>query len=64
MEHLKKRCVFCRKLSIILLECPMCKKQFCINDRTPESHACQEIERYKEKPKFIEKITRPKMEQI
>lgn len=64
MDQKKKRCSFCRKPAIILIECTLCRQQYCIHDRTPESHVCQKMDVYKERPKFIEKFNTPKFEKI
>lgn len=60
----KKRCGHCRKNTLILIECPLCRKQYCIYDRTPESHACQNMDAYKDRPTIIDKVMTPKVEYI
>lgn len=65
MEQLKKqKCGHCRKNTFILIECPLCHQQYCIYDRTPESHACKNMDVYKDRPTLIEKIITPKVEYI
>jgi predicted nucleic acid binding AN1-type Zn finger protein len=64
MDVRKKRCDHCRKQALILIECSLCRKQFCIHDRAPETHACHKMDVYKERPEVIEKIFTPKIEYI
>lgn len=64
MDLKKKRCDHCRKPALILIECSLCHHQFCIHDRTPESHVCEKMDVYKERPPMIEKIHTPKIERI
>lgn len=64
MDGKKDRCGYCRKPALILIECPLCHKNFCIHDRAPETHVCCKMDVYKERPKYIEKVSAPKIEYI
>lgn len=64
MDGKKERCGHCRKQVLILIECPLCHRRYCIQDRVPESHMCGKMEAYKERPILVEKISTPKMEYI
>lgn len=64
MDLKKKRCDHCRKQTLILIECSLCHHHFCIHDRAPESHVCEKMDVYKDRPKIIEKICTPKIEYI
>lgn len=66
MSVKKKRCAHCQKSFLILIECSLCRENFCITDRAPETHVCKKIEVYKKQPSIYqnEKIFKPKMEYI
>lgn len=65
MDVKKKRCGHCRKHALILIECSLCHKEFCIYDRAPETHICQNMDCYKKRSYMkIEKIITPKIEYI
>lgn len=36
-----KKCFFCKKKTIIILECSHCKSNFCIKHCSPEYHNCK-----------------------
>jgi len=36
-----KKCCFCKKKQIIILECSHCKSNFCLKHCSPESHNCK-----------------------
>ena len=64
MDAKKKRCGHCRKPVLILIECSLCHHQFCIQDRAPESHVCEKMDVYKERPVLVERVSTPKVERI
>ena len=37
----KKKCFFCCKKQLIVLECSSCNHCFCMNHRMPEQHNCE-----------------------
>lgn len=64
MDTIKKRCGHCRKNTLILIVCSLCHKSFCIPDRLPETHMCEKLDVYKERPIYIEKVFTPKIEYL
>lgn len=64
MDFKKKKCGHCRKHFLILIQCSLCHREFCIHDRTPETHLCEKLNTYKKIPMPLEKIFTPKVEYI
>jgi len=60
----KTRCACCRKASFLLVECSMCHNHFCVPDRLPESHACQQIQGYKDITIDLVKIAPSKIDHL
>lgn len=62
----KQRCGHCRKVVLLLIDCPLCARQFCVHDRAPEDHACGGLSAYKRQPPSLplEKVVAPKVEYI
>lgn len=60
----KKRCSFCHKASVILVECNRCKQHFCIKDRLSESHQCPALSFTTEEKIILPKIVPMKIEKV
>ena len=62
----KQRCGHCRKVVLLVIECPLCARQFCVYDRAPEDHACAGLDAYKRQPPpdKVEKLIARKLEYI
>jgi len=56
------RCHSCKKKVSVLLACPYCQGNFCVRDRTPESHLCSQLSRLKEERIFLPKIVPSKID--
>jgi len=57
----KPRCSYCRRPSIVLIQCSKCNDEFCVSDRLPEAHMCREIEAYKKERVIIDKVVASKI---
>ena len=59
-----KHCEFCRQLDYCPFVCNLCKKDFCLEHRTPDGHECDKREKPKpipiQPPKLTEKCNRCK----
>lgn len=57
-----KKCQFCKKKAVILLECSYCERTVCLKHRTPETHNC--CHNFQETFSLPEKQQAPKVEVI
>ena len=57
-----KKCHFCKKKTVILIECSYCNSMVCLKHRGPETHNCQY--NFKNTFSLPEKYQMPKVEAI